>query len=187
MNRIFTSLSLGIITLTTACSAATPRTVSQVWPLYRPADAARAGGGRDTYVVVLGNPLNIDSKQFEQLVINNMQGQNWGPPTNFSTQPADFDSAYKVVMLFNGVNLNAGQLCSNPGFAALSDKPIAELHVQAAYCRYDQMMTTSEGWLKADGDGISVEALGRLVRQITSDLFPPYNKGTRHRGGHLRR
>jgi hypothetical protein len=158
----------------TACSTM-PRTTSEVWPLYRPEDFARAGGGRDTYVVLRGNPLAMQPSQFEQLVLNNMQGQNWGPRTNFTTRPTNYDNAYKVVLLFNGANVNGGELCSNPGAVPVRTGPQSELHVVGAYCRYDQMMTLAQGWLNPEGSGVSQEGFARLTRAVTAELFPPFN------------
>jgi hypothetical protein len=178
MRRIFTGfcLAISITGLLTACSSTVPRTTAEVWPLYRPSDFARTSGGRDTYVVLRGNPLALAPGQFEQTVLSNMQGQNWGPRTNFTTKPTNFDNSYKVVMLFNGPNVNNGQLCANPGAVPFRTGPQPELHVQAVYCRYDQMMTASQGWLKPDANGISQEGFARLIRQMTADLFPPFNK-----------
>jgi hypothetical protein len=158
-----------------ACSGA-PRTTSEVWPLYRPNDFARASGGRDTYVVLRGNPLAVPPEQFEQLVLSNMQGQNWGPRTNFTTHPTNYDNAYKVVMLFNGANVNAGALCRNPGAIPFRTGAQPELHVFGVYCRYDQMMTSAQGWLKAEGAGVSREGFARLIRQMTAELFPAFNR-----------
>jgi hypothetical protein len=152
-----------------------PRTTSEVWPLYRPQDFARAAAGRDTYVVLRGDPLAMDPGQFEQTVLRNMQGQNWGPRTNFTTKPTNFDPSYKVVMLFNGPNVNGGELCSNPGAIPYKTGPQPELHVVAVYCRYDQFMTQSQGWLTPEASGLSQEGFARLIRQMTSDLFPPFN------------
>src|SRR4051794_37742290 len=101
MRMFIVGLCVAISGLIAGCSS-TPRTTSEVWPLYRPAEFGRASGGRDTYVILRGDPLAMDPWQFEQTVLNNMQGQNWGPRTNFTTKPTNFDNSYKVVMLFNG-------------------------------------------------------------------------------------
>lgn len=176
MRKFIVGLCVMVGGLLAACSSTAPSTTSEVWPLYRPGDFARAGGGRDTYVVLRGNPLAMDPSQFEQTVLSNMQGQNWGPRTNFTTKPTNFDNSYKVVMLFNGPNVNNAELCANPGAVAYRTGPQPELHVQAVYCRYDQMMTAAQGWLKPDGNGVSQEGFARLIRQMTADLFPAFNK-----------
>jgi len=175
MRMFLVGLCLTVSGLLTACSSTTPRTTSEVWPLYRPAEFGRASGGRDTSVVLRGNPLALDPSQFEQTVLDNMQGQNWGPRTNFTTKPTNFDNSYKVVMLFNGPNVNGGELCANPGAVPFRTGPQPELHVLAVYCRYDQMMTQSQGWLTPEANGISQEGFARLIRQMTADLFPAFN------------
>jgi hypothetical protein len=174
MNKIVVGVCLMLGGLMTACSSEIPRTTAQVWPLYRPAEFANASGGRDTAVVLRGSPLAMDPAQFEKTVLDNMQGQNWGPRTNFTTKPTNFDNSYKVVMLFNGSNVNGGELCTNPGVVPFQTGA-QELHVFAVYCRYDQMMTQSDGWLKPEANGLSQEGFARLIRQMTADLFPAFN------------
>lgn len=176
MRQILIGLCLLVSSLATGCAANVPRTTSEVWPLYRPSDFARAAGGRDTYVVLRGSPFAMEPGQFEQAVLGNMQGQNWGPRTNFTTRPTNYDGAYKVVMLFNGPNVNGGDLCRNPGAIPFRTGPQPELHVVAAYCRYDQSLTLAQGWLNPQADGVSHDGFSRLVRQVTAELFPAFNK-----------
>ncbi len=175
MRKLLLGLCVTLGSLLTACSSTVPQTTSEIWPLYRPTEFARASGGRDTYVVLRGDPLAMAPGQFEQTVLSNMQGQNWGPRTNFTTKPTNFDNSYKVVMLFNGPNMNNAQLCANPGAVTYRTGPQPQLHVQAVYCRYDQMMTASQGWLKPQGNGVSQAAFAGLIQQVTSDLFPAFN------------
>jgi hypothetical protein len=176
MRHLFIGLALLTGGLLSACSTVGPRTVSDVWPLYRPSEFTRASGGRDTYVVLRGNPFAMATPQFEQLVLDNMQGQNAGPRTNFTTRPTNYDPATKVVMLFNGANqVNGSDLCRNPGAAPVRSGPQQELHVLAVYCQYDSYRTKVDGWLKADASGVSPDGFAQLVRQVTRELFPLYN------------
>lgn len=187
MHKLFVGAVLLLGGLVTGCAPSTPRTTSEVWPLYRPAEFARAGGGRDTYVVLRGSPLAMEPAQFEQTVLGNMQGQNWGPRTNFTTKPTNYDAAYKVVMLFNGPNVNGGDLCRNPGAIPFRTGPQAELHIVAVYCRYDQSLTLAQGWLRPEGGDISPEGLARLIRQVTASLFPAFNPDDSRRDSDDRR
>lgn len=175
MRKVLVGIFLVAGSLLTACSSM-PRTTSEVWPLYRPNDFGRAAGGRDTFVVLRGNPFAMDPAQFEQLVLSNMQGQNWGQRTNFTTHPVNYDPAYKVVMLFNGPNVNGGELCANPGAVPFRTGPQPELHVVAVYCRYDQWLTLAQGWLESGPQGVSQDGFARLIRQVTAELFPAFNK-----------
>ena len=159
----------------TGCASNLPRTTVEIWPLYRPTELAYAGGGRDTYVVLRGNPFAMDPAQFEQSVLNNMQGQNWGQRTNFTSRPTNFNNNYKVVMLFNGPPVNGGELCRNPGAIPFRTGPQAELHVVAAFCRYDIALTLAQGWLRPEGSGVSPEGFNALIRQVTREMFPPTN------------
>ena len=175
MRQLYLTLLLLIIGLMTGCASNLPRTVSETSPLYRPLSFAHAGGGRDTYVVLRGSPLAMAQAQFEHAVLANMQGQNWGHRTNFTTQPTNYNPDFKVVMLFNGAHVNSGELCRNPGAIPFRTGPQAELHILAALCRYDSALTSAQGWLKAEGNGVSQEGFGSLVRQVTRELFPPEN------------
>jgi hypothetical protein len=176
MRKFLICLPLVIGPLLAACAGLGPRTTAEVSPLYRPTDFGRAGGGRDTYVVLRGNPFAVDPAQFEQLVLSNMQGQNWGQRTNFTTHPTNYDAGYKVVMLFNGANVNGGELCSNPGAVPFRTGPQSELHVMAVYCRYDQWLTKADGWMQGEPQGLSQDAFAGLIRQTTAELFPLFNK-----------
>ena len=188
MRKSCLALFLFASSLLAGCASNQPRTVVEFWPLYRPAEAAHAGGGRDTYVVLRGLPLALDPAQFEQSVLRDMQGQNWGQRTNFTTKPVNYDPAYKVVMLFNGPPVNGGELCRNPGDIPFRTGPQNELHILAAYCRYDAAMVTVQGWLKPEGAGVSQEGFSRLIRQVTRELFPPENPhDSRRDSGNLRR
>lgn len=164
-----------------AGGCAGPRTTQEIWPLYRPGEFARAAGGRDMYVVLRGSPFAMDTAQFEHLVLSNMQGQNWGQRTNFTTKPVNYDPGYKVVLLFNGPPVNGGDLCRNPGAIPFRTGPQPELHIQAAHCRFDQWQTTVQGWLKGDANGVDPQALAGLIRQVTAELFPPYNSNDARR------
>lgn len=175
MRRITIGVCLVLSVLAAGCSSTVPRTTSEIWPLYRPNEFGRAGGGRDTYVVLRGNPFAMEPAQFEQLVLANMQGQNWGQRTNFTTRPTNHDPAYKVVMLFNGPKVNGGDLCRNPGAIPYRTGPQPELHVLAVYCRYDQWLTLAQGWLKGDASGMRQDEFVGLIRQVTRELFPPFN------------
>jgi hypothetical protein len=175
MRRFIIGLCLSFGVLVGGCSSTVPRTTSEIWPLYRPTEFGRAGGGRDTYVVLRGNPFAMEPAQFEQLVLGNMQGQNWGPRTNFTGRPTNYDPAYKVVMLFNGPSVNGGDLCRNPGAVPFRTGPQAELHILAVYCRYDQWLTLAQGWVKGDAAGVPQDAFAALVRQVTAELFPAFN------------
>ncbi len=178
MRNVRFAITLCLLTggLLTACSSSVPRTVADVHPLYRPSEIGRAGGGRDTYVVLRGAPFAMQPAQFEQLVLVNMQGQNSGPRTNFTPRPGDHDPAYKVVMLFNGANAVSGDdLCRNPGAAPFRSGPQQQLHVLAVFCRFDAPRTKVDGWLKADASGVSPDGFAQLIRQVTRELFPTFN------------
>jgi len=126
--------------------------------------------------VLRGAPFAMPPAQFEQMVLANMQGQNAGPRTNFTTHPGDHDPAYKVVMLFNGpVTASGDDLCRNPGAAPFRSGPQQEMHVLAVFCRYDAPRTKVDGWLKADASGVSPDGFAKLVQQVTRELFPPFN------------
>ncbi len=132
----------------------------------------RASGGRDTIVVVRGNPFEMDHKAFEKAVTDAMQGHHFGPRTNFTTAPTEnAKKEYKVVILFNGSqNVLADNLCKAPEKYG-SRKGAKGLHVIAAYCWEDELLTEVDGWVGAVSSADS-PAFASLIGQTTLDLFP---------------
>ncbi len=152
-----------------ACSV---RTEAQSSHLYSYRNFVETSGGRDTLVVVRGNPFNMDQKAFEKAVIDAMQGQNWGPRTNFTAGPSETaGKGFRVVMLFNGPKtVLTGELCRTPEKFG-SGKGGEELRVRAAYCNKDVPLTEVNAWTDPVA-GTKAPNFARLVIRTTRELFP---------------
>ncbi len=152
-----------------ACSV---RTEAQSSHLYSYRNFVETSGGRDTLVVVHGNPFDMDQKAFEKAVIDAMQGQNWGPRTNFTAGPSKTARKdIRVVMLFNGPQtVPAHELCQAPErFGSVNGGN--GLHVTAAYCNGGRLLTEVNG-RAGSVTGAKAPGFTRLVGQTTRELFP---------------
>jgi hypothetical protein len=160
-----------------ATSACTPgvSTVGQQHPPFRTAHSNYALNGRDVYVIVQGGGYGVDQASFRQAVLNNMQRARGGLNTRFTSNPTvNYNSDYKVVMLFNGpTSAQPDDLCRRPDqFAAVTPIASAETHVLAAFCRFDSPLTEVSG--RAAGVTAVTDArFASLIRQTVGDLFPP--------------
>ena len=152
-----------------ACSV---RTEAQSSHLYSYRNFVETSGGRDTLVVVHGNPFDMDQKAFEKAVIDAMQGQNWGPRTNFTAGPSKTARKdIRVVMLFNGPQtVPAHELCQAPErFGSVNGGN--GLHVTAAYCNGGRLLTEVNAWTDPVA-GTKAPNFARLVIRTTRELFP---------------
>lgn len=164
--------------LLSACAAGAPRTLADQYHTYSYGDFFRVADGRDTQVVVRGNPFALNQAEFDQLVTANMAAMPRGPRTNFTTaKSANADPDYEVVWLFNGPRTaQPEQLCRNPQGVAGQPGPAEQLRVIAAFCRYDRVNSWVEGWVEGGPQGVPREVVTTLVQQMTRELFPTVNR-----------
>lgn len=149
-------------------------TVGQQSPMFRTAHNNLAMNGRDVFVIVQGGGYGADQTSFRQAVLDNMQRSRAGLNTRFTATPQiNYNSDYKVVMLFNGPSsAQASQLCSHPEqYAAVTPIAGSETNVLAAFCRFDASLTEVSG--RAAGVTTLADArFASLIRQTVTDLFP---------------
>ena len=171
MRNLALSLSFTFLLVLGGCAGAVS-TVASTSPLYSYGEFVLASGGRDTIVVVRGNPFGIDQKTFEKAVTDAMQGQNSGPRTNFTTGPTEnAKTEFRVVILFNGSQtVLADNLCKAPEKYGSRDGAKG-LHVTAAYCWEDESLTEVDGWAGAVA-GTDSPVFASLLAQTTLELFP---------------
>ena len=171
MRNLVQSLSFAFLLVLGGCAGAVS-TVASTSSLYSYGEFVLASGGRDTIVVVRGNPFEMDQKAFEKAVTDAMQGQNFGPRTNFTTGPTEnAKKEFKVVILFNGSQtVLADNLCKAPEKYG-SRKGAKGLHVTATYCWEDESLTEVDGWAGAVASADS-PVFASLLAQTTLDLFP---------------
>ena len=169
------SLSFPLLLVLSGCAGGVS-TVASTGTLYSFGEFVLASGGRDTIVVVRGNPFEIDQKTFEKAVTDAMQGQNFGPRTNFTTEPTEnTKKEFKVVILFNGSQtVLADNLCKAPEKHGSRDGAKG-LRVTAAYCWEDESLTEVDGWAGAVA-GADSPVFAELIGQTTLELFPTRNE-----------
>ncbi len=168
-----------------ACAAGSPRTLSDQYHTYDYADFFRVADGRDTQVIVRGNPFALNQAEFDQLVTSNMAAMPRGPKTNFTTaKSASANPDYEVVWLFNGPRtMQPNELCRNPQAVSGQAGPADQLRVVAAFCRYDRANSWVEGWLDGGPQGVPREGVTVLVQQMTRELFPTVNRNDPQKDG----
>ncbi len=125
--------------------------------------------GRDTKVVIHGNPFDMNTEAFKKAVTDNMQGANSGRRTNFTTTPGkSAEPNIWVVMAFNA-NIGIYEICKS--------KPIKtrrgsnQLKLSAAWCfdgRQDSLVEAAVGQV---GD-INDPRFRALIQQVVLNLFP---------------
>ncbi len=171
MRNFALSLSFASILALGGCAGAAT-TVAYTSSLYSFGEFVLASGGRDTIVVVRGNPFEMNHKAFEKAVTDAMQGQHFGPRTNFTTEPTEnTKKEFKVVILFNGSQtVLADNLCKSPEKYG-SQKGAKGLHVMATYCWEDESLSEVDGWAGAVACAYS-PVFASLIGQTTLDLFP---------------
>ncbi len=157
-----------------ACGPAGVSTVGQKYPMFKTADNGYALNNRDVFVIVQGGGYGMDQTAFRQAVLDGMQRSRGGMNTRFTATPQNnYNSDYKVVMLFNGpITAQADDLCRRPEqFAAITPSSTGETHVLAAFCRYDAPLTEVNGraaGVTNPGD----PRFASLLRATMTDLFP---------------
>ncbi len=176
MRNLALSLSFAFLLVLGGCAVGGASTVASTSSLYSFGEFVLASDGRDTIVVVRGNPFGMDQKAFEKAVTDAMQGQNSGPRTNFTTGPTEnAKKEFKVVILFNGSQtVLADNLCKAPEKYG-SRNGAKGLHVTATYCWEDESLTEVDGWAGAVA-GADSPVFASLIGQTTLELFPTRNE-----------
>ena len=186
MRNLALSLSFAFVAVLGGCAGGTVTTVANANTPYSFGAFILASDGRDTIVVVRGNPFGMDRMAFENAVTDAMQGQNSGPRTNFTTAPTEnTKDEFRVVILFNGSRtVLADNLCKAPEKYG-SEKGAEGLHVTATYCWEDEALTEVDGWAGAVG-GVDSPVFASLLAQTTLELFPTHRLGHERRTASLR-
>ena len=168
--RLASVLSLAVL----AACVSDGVTTTHVWydSVYSPSQFSYGAGGRDLRVVIRGNPTSAAQEAFEQAVVAAMQGKNWGPRTNFTTQPSESARKnYRVVMVFGGDRFAGGYvLCADPDGVDLASAD-GRVRLQAAFCLGTRPLTE----LQVATDSVTSPADPRLERMVAAaviELFP---------------
>jgi len=125
--------------------------------------------GRDTKVVVHGNPFAMSTEAFKKAVTNNMQGANFGRRTNFTTTPGkSAEPNIWVVMAFNA-DIGIYEICNNK---PKKTRPGSnQLNLSAAWCFDGRQDSLVEAVVGQVGD-INDPRFRALIQQAVLNLFP---------------
>ncbi len=169
MHRI-SFLAPAVLALVLGGCAGQAMTVNNHSTSYLWSDVRYAQEGRDTRVVIRGNPFGLKKPTFEKAVLDAMRGQQMWIETNFTATPANAHKDFKVVILFNGPDdVLAEDLCSVPG-TLNSVSGSAGFRLQAAWCYGDDPETQVMG--SAGADSVKSPGFAALIAQTTRELFP---------------
>jgi hypothetical protein len=99
-------------------------------------------------VVVRGNAFGYDPTTLANLVVNNMQGADWGPHAHFTPiSGPNTARMYFYVMAINGpLDLTGASLCERPNQPLRTvNVPAGEIRLEAALCRFNKVTTSVAG------------------------------------------
>jgi hypothetical protein len=169
-----TRVALGLV-LAGGLAACAGGTVGSAYlGTYHPSMLHYAAGKGDMYTEVVGNPFDAPKQEVERVVTGAMFGSHFGPNVRFNTaRDPENTSPYRVVVMFNpGPNVTPAKLCEN------SQQPSAPasgtLRVMLAFCAGHYRETSVSGRVAAVSHPNHAAFRG-LIRQMTTQLFPPKN------------
>ncbi len=127
---------------------------------------------------VVGNPFDAPQKDLEQAITQSMTGSHFGLKVAFATTPPEeFASPYRVVMVFDAAqNHTDSKLCRFDH--GIDPQTGDKVRVHSALCAKDKPLTAVSGEV-ADASGPGDPRFRQLIRQITVNLFPPFNPDRR--------
>ena len=186
---MFRRTLLILLVLGAAAPACSPGTVvlspTNFYVTYTPSvvNSAAATGGM--LVEVVGNPFDVAKADLERTITDDMRGAHFGPPVDFVTvKPEGFRSPYRIVMVFDDTQgYTTAKLCKE-GTSVEPGTGGEFVKVHAALCAGEQPLTGVNGRV---GEVTSPDdpKFRQLIRQITTNLLPPYNPDRRDDGTSL--
>lgn len=139
---------------------------------YTPEDVGYgANRGRDLPAVIVGNPFQVAPEVTAQAVSQGMRNGRRGP--SMSGQQASV-APQRVIWQLDGGTRTGAQICDRRNPLPLGGTGTAGVNVVATYCRGDSAMTQVYGSIDGISDPNHPEFIN-FIRQITVNLFPPFN------------
>ena len=129
---------------------------------------------RDLWTQFRGDPFGLGDEAFQAGMIELLAHHPPKPqPTNFTTTPGEnADTDYRVVFLFDPPKtLLRTRLCRLPLKVQKGAGGPQPLHVAAAFCRNEGVLTSVRGQLDA-ATGLDDPAFDALIGQMVDALFP---------------
>lgn len=166
------ALVSGTVLAASACSAQSIRTQEDYnRSTYDYSNFSIYHAGRDTRVVIHGNPFSMDRQAFERTVTDQMEKAHGGQATDFTTTPDETAAPdLRVVLAFNPVE-TVPRLCRDMEIPTRDDT--AAFRLTAAWCwgdRRDSYVDASAGAISGPND----PQFRKLVAQVMAGLFPKH-------------
>ncbi len=139
-----------------------------------------ATGDNELRTVIVGNPFGLPPEEFETAVLAAMDGRNFGPRLNLSTDPRQEDARKRrVIIAFNlPANVDGHDLCSDPAGTGETQQQLqGTLTVTGAYCA-DNLPLTQARAKVSNVNGAESAQFRELMGQFTLALFPSRNRRT---------
>lgn len=142
---------------------------------------AYAAAPGEMRTVVIGNPFTIPKAELDRIVTAAMDGNHFGPPTTFTTEPSDQARAsYRIVMLFDPPRaMDRQQVCApaaqleprRDASQAGTQGPDPELRLLTGFCAQNQLLSwvTSSMNRPASPDD---PAFRNMIANATFTLIP---------------
>lgn len=160
-----------------ACAGGVSVSRNDVAPGYLPEELyVVATGANELRTVIVGDPFGVPAKTFQSAVLASLEGRNFGPRLNLSTEPKTEDRRKRqVVLTFNPTNINqADDLCAGSADTAKIADTGGNLTVTGVYCAGDHYLTQATA--RSSGiSGINTEQFRHLMTQLAIALFPDEN------------
>ncbi len=159
----------------TACSTNTVvLSPTNFYGAYTPTVLNYASTRGGILVDVTGNPFDAPQEDLEQAITQAMTGAHFGRRVAFvTTPPEDFASPYRVVLVFDAAQHHTElKLCRLDH--GIDPQTVEQVRVHSALCANEKPLTGvsgSVGEARDPGD----PHFRQLFRQITVNLFPPFN------------
>ncbi len=173
------------VTALMGCAGA-PTTYGEfVQTTYSPSEFGYGAARRDLWTQVRGDPFGLGDEAFQAAMIEILAHHPPKPqPTNYTTAPGESaDTDYRVVFLFDPpTKLLRTRLCRLPLRLPRGEAGTKPLHVAAAFCRNQGVLTSVRGKLDFI-ESIEDPAFDALIGQMVDDLFPNVDPSQDDDGG----
>ncbi len=135
-----------------------------------------ATGDKELRAVIVGRPFDMPKDAFEAAVLASLEGKNFGPRLNLSTNPQNEDKRKRhVVLAFNPASVQqADELCTRSANAETVENTGGQLTVTGVYCAGDQYITQATARSGAV-TGTNSAQFQQLMAQLAIALFPDEN------------
>lgn len=135
-----------------------------------------ATGDNELRTIIVGKPFDVPKDAFKTAVLAGLEGKNFGPRLNLSTNPEHEDARKRnVVLAFNLTNIKqADALCSGSAETAKVADTGGTLTVTGVYCASGHYLTQATA--RSDSvPGPDTEQFRKLMTQLAIALFPDEN------------